>query len=91
LSHIEAYIDFSEDENIEEGVMQQSLTQVSQICIECFLESNLKTILTQLLAVQIASLQHEISMYLASGRQGERVRNGLSVTITGAPNVGKSR
>ncbi|MFI4987445.1 MAG: tRNA uridine-5-carboxymethylaminomethyl(34) synthesis GTPase MnmE [Alphaproteobacteria bacterium] len=38
----------------------------------------------------VALLAEEIRRQLASGRQGELLREGLSIAILGAPNVGKS-
>lgn len=38
----------------------------------------------------IASLKFEFSRHLNDNRKGERLRNGLMLTILGAPNVGKS-
>ncbi len=39
---------------------------------------------------EIAALADEIGAALASGRAAERMRDGLTVAIVGAPNVGKS-
>jgi tRNA modification GTPase len=39
---------------------------------------------------QVARLAEEIAAHLADDRRGERLRDGLSVAILGAPNVGKS-
>lgn len=41
-------------------------------------------------AEEIAALAAEITAALAGGRAAERVRDGLTVAIVGAPNVGKS-
>jgi tRNA modification GTPase len=38
----------------------------------------------------ILGLLREISLIIDDGRRGERVRDGLSIAIIGAPNVGKS-
>jgi tRNA modification GTPase len=38
----------------------------------------------------LASLRTEIAAHLADDRRGERLRDGLSVAIVGAPNAGKS-
>lgn len=38
----------------------------------------------------LLGLTDEIGRHLADGRRGERLRDGLSVAILGAPNVGKS-
>ncbi|GCB67738.1 hypothetical protein scyTo_0005193 [Scyliorhinus torazame] len=65
LAHTEAYIDFSEDDNIEEGVLDKVDNDVHV-------------------------LQSEIDRHLHDSRQGERLRDGVHVTIVGAPNAGKS-
>jgi tRNA modification GTPase len=39
---------------------------------------------------EMAALASEMTVHLADGRRGERLRQGLSVAILGAPNVGKS-
>ena len=39
---------------------------------------------------QVSGLRDEITGYLADGRRGERLRDGIFVAIVGAPNVGKS-
>ena len=41
-------------------------------------------------AAQIAALLADIDAHLADNRRGERLRDGLSVVILGAPNAGKS-
>ncbi len=41
-------------------------------------------------AMQIAALLMDIDAHLADNRRGERLRDGLSVVILGAPNAGKS-
>ncbi|MBM3518578.1 MAG: tRNA uridine-5-carboxymethylaminomethyl(34) synthesis GTPase MnmE, partial [Alphaproteobacteria bacterium] len=42
------------------------------------------------LAVEAAAVAREIACTLADGRAGERLRDGFSAVILGAPNVGKS-
>ena len=42
------------------------------------------------MATEIRSLIDEISVHLADGRRGERLREGFTVVVLGAPNVGKS-
>ena len=41
-------------------------------------------------AVAVTALEEEVCAHLDDGRRGERLREGLSVVILGAPNVGKS-
>jgi tRNA modification GTPase len=40
--------------------------------------------------VELRALREEIAAHLDDGRRGERLREGLVVAVTGAPNVGKS-
>jgi tRNA modification GTPase len=42
------------------------------------------------LARDVSEIADEIARHLDDGRRGERTRDGLSVAIVGAPNVGKS-
>ncbi len=42
------------------------------------------------LLAEIAAIGGEIAAHLDDGRRGERLREGLVIAITGAPNVGKS-
>ena len=42
------------------------------------------------LSGQIAELRGEIAAHLADARRGERLRDGLTVAVVGAPNAGKS-
>ncbi|XP_014249731.1 tRNA modification GTPase GTPBP3, mitochondrial [Cimex lectularius] len=65
LANLEAYIDFDEDQNLENTLMADTDKKLN----------DLKT---------------SIKNHLQDGRKGERLRSGVSVTIIGAPNVGKS-
>ncbi|XP_043464406.1 tRNA modification GTPase GTPBP3, mitochondrial isoform X2 [Leptopilina heterotoma] len=65
IAHLEAYIDFNEEENIEDNVL-----------VEC--NDNLRDIVKRM------------ENYLADGRRGEILRNGVKTVILGKPNVGKS-
>ncbi len=64
LAHIEAEIDFS-DEDLPEGLLAR-------------------------VRAEIAALRQEVEFHLDDRRRGEVLRDGLSVAILGAPNVGKS-
>lgn len=64
LAHLEASIDFS-DEELPEGLIASVRASVD-------------------------SLAKEIEAHLADDRRGEIVRDGFTVVILGAPNVGKS-
>ncbi|KAJ2082630.1 mitochondrial splicing system protein [Coemansia sp. RSA 988] len=65
MAKIEAFIDFSEDENIEDDVY-------SDVCLDS------------------DWLINEIKLHLDDKRQGEIMRNGVSLSIVGPPNSGKS-
>ncbi|PIA16207.1 hypothetical protein COEREDRAFT_87174 [Coemansia reversa NRRL 1564] len=65
MAKIEAFIDFSEDENIEEDIY-------SEVCRE------------------VDWIINEIELHLDDKRQGEIMRNGVSLSIVGPPNSGKS-
>ena len=64
LAHIEAHIDFPEEE-LPAGLVAQT-------------------------QVELVRLQRELAAHLNDQRRGERLRDGVSVAILGAPNVGKS-
>ncbi|XP_033125133.1 tRNA modification GTPase GTPBP3, mitochondrial-like [Anneissia japonica] len=65
VAHIEAFIDFSEEENIEDDILEKA-------------------------RIQVGHIHAEICHHLADKRCGERLRDGVHVTILGHPNVGKS-
>ncbi|KAJ2830751.1 mitochondrial splicing system protein [Coemansia erecta] len=65
MAQIEAYIDFSEEENIEDGVY-------AHVCQEANV------------------LADAIRLHLDDKRQGEILRNGVTLSIVGPPNSGKS-
>lgn len=55
-----------------------------------FPEEDLPAGLEAAIARDLAELCTEMEPYLTADRRGERLRDGLAVTILGAPNVGKS-
>ncbi len=55
-----------------------------------FPEDDLPVGLAAAVAGDLAGLRDEMAPYLESDRRGERLRDGLTVSILGAPNVGKS-
>lgn len=65
LAHVEAVIDFSEDEPVGEEVARDVVPRVERI-------------------------RQHVSSHLSDGRVGERLRQGASVVLAGAPNAGKS-
>lgn len=42
------------------------------------------------ITLAITSLKHDLQTHLEDGRKGELLRNGVHITIVGAPNAGKS-
>ena len=89
-AHVEAIIDFGEEENIEEGLYPEGLRMKSskvdiEVCVY-------RQLLSCKLPVKekIRVLVDEIEQHLEDGRRGERLRAGIHVAIIGAPNAGKS-
>ncbi|KAJ1743470.1 mitochondrial splicing system protein [Coemansia sp. RSA 1821] len=64
-AHIEAVIDFSEEENIEDGVYDEVYSDALK-------------------------LAEDISAHINDQRQGEIMRSGITLSIVGPPNSGKS-
>ncbi|GAV02091.1 hypothetical protein RvY_12698-2 [Ramazzottius varieornatus] len=64
-AHLEAFIDFSEEEHLEPDILNKVKRAVK-------------------------SVQVDLKECLTDNRRGERLRNGVHVTIVGEPNVGKS-
>jgi tRNA modification GTPase len=55
-----------------------------------FSDENLPDGLEATVAASVRDLRGELARFLDDGRRGERLRDGLSVAIVGAPNAGKS-
>lgn len=55
-----------------------------------FTEEDLPAELGQSVVLPVLALKTEMDQHLADGRRGERLREGVSIAILGAPNVGKS-
>ena len=55
-----------------------------------FEEEDLPSDLDARVGVEAAMLRDELAAFLAYGRRGEKLREGLTVAILGAPNAGKS-
>ncbi|NXY85015.1 GTPB3 GTPase, partial [Alcedo cyanopectus] len=92
LAHLEAYIDFSEDDNVEEEVLSQGegctgrgwLGHPVPIIPPCC-HISLPTV-----DATVRALEQEIGAHLQDGRRGELLRGGVHAVIAGPPNVGKS-
>lgn len=55
-----------------------------------FPDEGLPADLAAAVATQLAEIKGEITEFLADGRRGERLRDGLVVAVLGPPNAGKS-
>lgn len=97
LAHLEAYIDFSEDDNVEEEVLSQGEGWQGWGW-----DSDTLSLLSvppppprppgSLPAVDatVRELEQEVGAHLQDGRRGELLRGGVHAVIAGPPNVGKS-
>ncbi|NXD46293.1 GTPB3 GTPase, partial [Copsychus sechellarum] len=100
LAHMEAYIDFSEDDNVEEDVLSRGEgggtcgTCVSPVWHLCHLSvtsvSPLCSLPLPAVAGAVRALEREIRAHLRDGRRGELLRAGVRAVIAGPPNAGKS-
>ncbi|NWY92710.1 GTPB3 GTPase, partial [Loxia curvirostra] len=104
LAHLEAYIDFSEDDNVEEEVLSQGepLLSPCHSCVPtvalwqwghpgaCPVQPLSPSRPTPLLRVTVRALLQELRAHLRDGRRGELLRGGVRAVIAGPPNVGKS-
>ncbi|NXL74315.1 GTPB3 GTPase, partial [Leptocoma aspasia] len=86
LAHLEAYIDFSEDDNVEEEVLAQGEDLLSP----CHVCPGMTSGCVPTVDVTVRALEQEIQGHLRDGRRGELLRGGVRAVIAGAPNVGKS-
>ncbi|NXM75201.1 GTPB3 GTPase, partial [Serilophus lunatus] len=93
LAHLEAYIDFSEDDNVEEEVLSQGeggLGGGGDRDAPSLLCPTLATPLVPAVDGTARALEQEIGAHLQDGRRGELLRGGVHAVIAGPPNVGKS-
>ncbi|XP_062452193.1 tRNA modification GTPase GTPBP3, mitochondrial isoform X1 [Rhea pennata] len=102
LAHLEAYIDFSEDDNVEEEVLSRGEGgrgpgRASGVCPPH--HHHPSPIVPPLsppfppppaVAAAVRALEREVGAHLRDGRRGELLRGGVRVVIAGPPNVGKS-
>ncbi|NXV08212.1 GTPB3 GTPase, partial [Cettia cetti] len=97
LAHLEAFIDFGEDEDVEEEVLEQGTSPgavlggaggaVPSLSPHCPLTV---PSLSPHFAVTVRALERDIRGHLRDGRRGELLRGGVRAVIAGPPNVGKS-
>lgn len=91
LAHVEAYIDFAEDDNLEEGVLEQGglagrswrelASQPLRTLTPCPLPAADR---------EVRVLEGALGAHLQDARRGQRLRSGAHVVVTGPPNAGKS-
>ncbi|NXC77330.1 GTPB3 GTPase, partial [Anhinga anhinga] len=96
LAHLEAYIDFSEDDNVEEEVLSQGEgwqgggeAGMPRPCRPVPPNPRSPRSLPSVDAT-VQALEQEIGAHLRDGRRGELLRGGVHAVIAGPPNVGKS-
>ncbi|NXL54400.1 GTPB3 GTPase, partial [Podilymbus podiceps] len=96
LAHLEAYIDFSEDDNVEEEVLSQGAGwqgglghPVPAVVCVCVPPATSPRSLPAVDAT-VRALVQEVGAHLRDGRRGELLRGGVHAVIAGPPNVGKS-
>lgn len=89
LAHIEAYIDFSEDDNVEEEVLSQGKVRRwgGDALTPLFPHPHLSV---PAVDAAVRALERQIAAHLQDGRRGEMLRSGVRAVIAGPPNVGKS-
>lgn len=87
LANVEAYIDFYEEENLEDNILEQG-----SILFNYSLSSNVefKCVIFFSVDTSIDDLIKSIEKHLNDNRKGERLRTGVQVVIIGQPNAGKS-
>ncbi|NXX22564.1 GTPB3 GTPase, partial [Podargus strigoides] len=94
LAHLEAYIDFSEDDNVEEGVLSQGEAGRAVGGAGCSVPAVPPTAMSPrsvpAVDATVQALGQEIGAHLQDGRRGELLRGGVHAVIAGPPNVGKS-
>ncbi|XP_070272461.1 tRNA modification GTPase GTPBP3, mitochondrial isoform X2 [Myotis yumanensis] len=78
LAHVEAYIDFGEDDNLEEGILEQAPRRPPLRFLLSTADS------------QVRELEVALDTHLRDARRGQRLRSGAHVVVTGPPNAGKS-
>uniref|UniRef100_A0A8D2F3B6 5-taurinomethyluridine-[tRNA] synthase subunit GTPB3, mitochondrial n=1 Tax=Theropithecus gelada TaxID=9565 RepID=A0A8D2F3B6_THEGE len=95
LAHVEAYIDFGEDDNLEEGVLEQGgstwwgrKTPVSPQRLPSL--SLFACLLSPTADIEVRALEVALGAHLRDARRGQRLRSGAHVVVTGPPNAGKS-
>ena len=84
VAHVEAVIDFGDEENIEPDVLEEGMYA------SCECQHASMHLCFPVVREGVKSLIDNIRHHLNDGRRGERLRSGIQLAIVGAPNVGKS-
>lgn len=95
---MEAYIDFAEDDNLEEDVLERGkVTWVVMGVWGHLASQSPETPSPPLLCLpsstadsQVRELEVALGAHLRDARRGQRLRSGAHVVVTGPPNAGKS-
>ncbi|XP_020033827.1 5-taurinomethyluridine-[tRNA] synthase subunit GTPB3, mitochondrial isoform X1 [Castor canadensis] len=98
LAHVEAYIDFGEDDNLEEGVLEQGgsaggwKVQTGGILAPKVSSDSLPSacLPPHTADSKVRALEVALDTHLRDARRGQRLRSGAHVVVTGPPNAGKS-
>ncbi|NXY61535.1 GTPB3 GTPase, partial [Callaeas wilsoni] len=94
LAHLEAYIDFSEDDSVEEETGTRGLSRCFSPRIwgsgHAVPLPGVTSGRVPAVDVTVRALEREIRGHLRDGRRGELLRGGVRAVIAGPPNVGKS-
>ena len=94
LAHVEAYIDFSEDDNLEEGVLDQGGSpwgwEVETSGIQPPRSSYSLSFPPSTADSEVRKLEVALGVHLRDARRGQRLRSGAHVVVAGPPNAGKS-
>lgn len=87
LANVEAYIDFYEEESLEDNILEQG-----SILFDCSYHGNdeFNFLIFFSVDTSIDDLIKSIEKHLNDNRKGERLRTGVQVVIIGQPNAGKS-
>lgn len=95
---MEAYIDFGEDDNLEEDVLSEGAPgdrEQGRVKLP-LLNSPSKAPLSLLSALppsahkDVRALEAALDAHLRDARRGQRLRSGAHVVVAGPPNAGKS-
>ncbi|XP_075404899.1 5-taurinomethyluridine-[tRNA] synthase subunit GTPB3, mitochondrial isoform X1 [Tenrec ecaudatus] len=95
LAHVEAYIDFGEDDNLEEDVLERGGASQSVGAVDPASQSSGRppSLLFPCLPTAdtaVRGLEAALASHLRDARRGQRLRSGAHVVVAGPPNAGKS-